>query len=202
MRISFVATICLACWVISMGFPVAGYNSLNESAESALPLNIPALDSLQANLSQGGGLNYSDYIDEMTHYLTNNETSMSSSVNHSCTNCKNNLRIVDYWGNYYSCNAKCVFLHDVARMIVVPRTNGCLKLYEKNPDGYVVGSRNIPVSAHERYNWWFIGDIEGLHTLWFTLVDRYGQVSRSNDVTFQVILENCCPNISNCSPTS
>jgi hypothetical protein len=201
MRSYFIAAVCLACWLIIAGFPVAGYNSLNESAEAALPLNIPALESLQVNLSQGNGLNYGDYIDEMPHNLTNNETSMRGSVDYSQPNCQSQLRIVDYWGNSYSCNAKCVFLHDVARTIVAPYNGGFLKLYERNPDGNVVGSRYIPVSANKRYNWWFIGDIEGLHTLWFTIQDRYGQISRSNDVTFQVILENC-PDISNCSPSS
>ena len=192
--------ICLVCWLTIAGLPAAGYNSLNESAEAAIPLNIPALQSLQVNLSQIG-LNYSNYIGNVPHNLTNNETSIAGSVDYSYPNCQNTLRIVDYWGNYYPCDAKCVFLHDVARMIVAPCHSGLIKLYEKNPDGNVVESRYIPVSADRRYNWWFIGDIEGLHTLWFTMEDRYGQVSRSNDVTFQVILENC-PGIANCSPSS
>jgi hypothetical protein len=185
-RTNFVAVVCLACWLIIAGFPVAGYNSLNESAEAALPLNISALETLQANLSQIG-LNYSNYMDNMSNNL----------INH----CQNSLKIVDYWGNYYPCNAKCVFLHDAARMIVAPCNGGFIRLYEKNPDGNIVESRYIPVSSNRRYNWWFIGDIEGLHILWYTIENRYGQVSRSNDVTFQVVLENC-PGIANCSPSS
>jgi hypothetical protein len=186
MRTNIVAVVCLACWLIIAGFPAAGYNSLNESAEAALPLNIPALESLQVNLSQIG-LNYSNYIDKTPLNLTNN--------------CQSTLLIVDYWGNYYPCNAKCVFLHDLARMIVAPCKSGFIKLYERNPDGGVVESRYIPVLSNKRYNWWFIGDIQGLHTLWYTIDNGYGKVSRSNDVTFQVILENC-PGIANCSPSS
>ncbi len=199
MRTNFVAVVCLACWLMIAGFPVAGYNSLNESAEAALSLNIPALESLQVNLSPLG-LNYTDYIDKMPHNLTNNDTSTAGSVSYSHINCPSQLRIVDYWGNYYSCNAKCVFLHDMARTIISP-CSGFLKLHERYPDSHEVESNYIPVFANKIYNWWFIGDIEGLHTLWFTIEDRYGQISRSNDVTFQVILENC-PNIANCSPSS
>lgn len=201
-RTYFVAAICLACWLIIAGFPVSGYNSLNESAEAALLLNIPALESNQVNSSQENWLNDSDKVDEMPQNLTNMEPSMSGSVDYSNTNtnCQSHLWIVDYWGNHYQCNAKCVFLHDVARMIVAPCKTGSLKLYEKNPDGNVVESRYIPVSANRRYNWWFIGDTDGLHTMWFTIKDRYG-VSQSNEVKYQVILENC-PGIANCSPSS
>lgn len=200
-RTNFVtATVCLALWLIIAGFPVAGYNSLNESAEAALPLNIPALESLQVNLSQLG-LNYTEYVDKMPHNLANNNSSMLGSVGYSYANCPSRLRIVDYWGNSYPCNAKCVFLHDMARTIVSPCSRGFLKLHERYPDNHEVESSYIPVFANSKYDWWFIGDIEGIHTLWFTIEDRYGQISRSNDVTFQVILENC-PNIANCSPSS
>lgn len=182
MRTSFVAAVCLACWLIISVFPVSGYNSLNESADAALTLNIPALES--------------DQVDEMPNNLTN-----TSSVVDLNTNCPSRLWIVDYWGRRYSCDAKCVFLHDMARMIAAPCKSGLLKLHEEYKDGTVVESRYIPVSANKRYNWWFIGDIEGLHTLWFTINDRRGQVSKSNNVTYQVILENC-PGIANCSPSS
>ena len=203
MRINFVAAICLACWLILAGFPVSGYNSLNESAEAALPLNILALESDQVNSSQENLQNYSDVADEMPYNLTNITAPVSSSVDYSNsgTQCQNHLWIVDYWGNHYTCNAKCVLLHDTAKMVIAPCKTGSLKLYEKNPDGNVVESRYIRVPANKRYNWWFIGDTEGLHTLWYTIKDRYGQVSQSNNVTYQVILENC-PGIANCSPSS
>lgn len=186
MRTYSVAMVYVACWLIFAGFPASGYNSLNESAEAALPLSSPASESLQANLSQIG-LNYSDYTDKISFNFSNN--------------CNNQLNIVDYWGNYYPCNAKCVFLHDTARMVLAPSKSGLIKLYEKNPDGNVIESNYIPVFADRIYNWWFIGDIEGLHTLWFKIVDLTFHVSRSNDVTFQVILENCSP-IASCSPSS
>lgn len=179
---------------------MAGYNSLNDSADASIPLNIPTLESFQVNLSQPE-LNYTDYIDKIPYNSTNNETSMPVSIGYSRNSCPSQLRIVDYWGNYYSCNAKCVFLHDMARTIVSPCSRGYLKLHERYPDSHEVESRYIPVYGNSKYNWWFIGDIEGLHTLWFTIEDRYGQISRSNDVTFEVILENC-PNIENCSPSS
>ena len=181
-RTNFVAAVCLACWLIIACFPVSGYNSLNESAEAALPLNIPALES--------------DQVEEMPDNLTN-----MSSVFDSSANCLNRLWIVDYWGKRYPNDSKYVFSNDVVRMIVAPCKRGLLKLYEEYPEGNVVESRYIPVSANRRYNWWFIGDTEGLHTMWFTIKDRYGQVSESNNVTYQVISEDC-PGIANCSPTS
>jgi hypothetical protein len=183
MRTNFVAAVCLACWLIIACFPVSGYNSLNESSEAALLLNIPALES--------------DQVDEMPDNLTN-----MSFVDDSSIDCVNRLRIVNYWGNQYLCNEKCVFLQDAARMIVTPCKTGLLKLYERNPDGNVAQSGFIRVSANRRYNWWFIGDTEGLHTLWFTVQrNRYGNISPSNEVKYEVVPQNC-PGIANCSPSS
>jgi hypothetical protein len=183
MRTNFVAAVCLACWLFIASFPVSGYNSLNESSEAALLLNISALESGQ--------------VDEMPENLTD-----MGSVDDSSINCVNRLSIVDYWGNRYSCNAKCVFLHDVSRMIIAPCKRGLLKLYEEYPDNTVLQSGYIPVSANRRYNWWFIGDIEEKHTMWFEIYDRYGNlVSESNRVEYMVVPENC-PGIENCSPSS
>ena len=202
-RTNFVAAVCLACWLIIAEFPVSGYNSLSESAK--LPsIEYSSLESDRIGLVQEDLQNYSDMVDEMPDNLTNTTLPISSSVDYSNTNteCQNHLWIVDYWGNRYPCNAKCVFLHDIAKMIIAPCKTGSLKLYEKNPDGNLVESGYTRVPANKWYNWWFIGDTEGQqHTLWFTIKDRYGQVSRSNNVTYQVILENC-PGISNCSPTT
>lgn len=194
-RTYFAAAICLACWLIIAGFPVSGYNSLNESAEAALPLNITALESDQANLSQ--------VADEILKNLTNMEPSMSGSVDYSNTNanCLSHLSIVDYWGNHYPSNNKYVFLNDIVRMIVAPCKTGLLKLYERNPDGSEQSSNYIRVFANRKYNWWFIGDTVGQHTLWFTIQkNRYGCVSPSNDVEYRVISETC-PDLANCSPT-
>jgi hypothetical protein len=183
MRTNFVVAVCLACWLIIASFPVSGYNSLNESSEAALLLNIPALES--------------DQVDEMPDSLTN-----MSSVDTSSINYVNRLWIVDYWGNHYSCNEKCVFLHDAARMIVAPCKTGLLKLHERYNDGNEVQSGFIRVSANRRYNWWFIGDTEGLHTMWFTIQrNRFDNVSPSNEVKYQVVPQNC-PGIANCSPSS
>ena len=202
MRTNFVAAVCLACWLIIAGSPVSGYNSLNESAEAALLLNIPALERDQVNLSQENWLNLSDIDDEMPQNLTSMGPSMSDSVNNSNTNTNypSHLSIVDYWGNHYLCDAKCVFLHDASRMIVVPCKTGLLKLYEVYPRGEMVESGYIRVYAHRRYNWWFVGDTVGLHTMSFTVRDRYG-LSLSNEVEYEVISENC-PGIANCSPSS
>lgn len=183
MRNNFVVAVCLAFWLIFASFPVSGYNSLNESFEAALLLNISAFES--------------DPADEMPENLTN-----MSFVEDSSINCVNRLWIVDYWGNHYSCNERCVFLHDAARMIVAPCKTGLLKLFERNPDGNVAESGFIRVSANRRYNWWFIGDTEGLHTLWFTVQkNRYGNISPSNEAKYQVVPENC-PGIDSCLPSS
>lgn len=53
----------------------------------------------------------------------------------------------------------------------------------------------------QKYNWWFIGDSEGLHALWFTIKDPSGQVSQSNEVTYRVLLEDCTE-IANFPPSS
>jgi hypothetical protein len=86
-------------------------------------------------------------------------------------------------------------------MIVAPCKTGLLKLYERNPDGSEQSSNYIRVFANRKYNWWFIGDTVGQHTLWFTIQqNRYGCVSPSNDVEYRVISETC-PDLANCSPT-
>jgi hypothetical protein len=201
MRNNFVAAICLACWLIMAVFPVSGYNSLNEAAEAALPLSIPALEGVQVDFSEENLLKYGNNDDGISPNLTNIDPSISGSVDYSDPNCQSDLRIVDYWGNHYSCNADCVFLDGISRMIVAPCKRGWLKLYEEYPDGNVVESRHIPVFADREYNWWFIGDTEGLHTMWFTIIDHLGQVSQSNEVTYRVLLKDC-PEVANCSPSS
>jgi len=200
MRIKFklVSAICIACWFFLAGFPVNGYNSFNESAETSLALDIYSSEN-EFDLSQGIEQNYSS---DMSLNLTNMDMNASDSVDYSRANCQGQLWIVDYWGKHYPCNAKCVFLNDMARMIITPCKNGFLKLYEKYPtDQNVVESRYIPVRANKKYNWWFVGDTEGQHELWFTLKDLRGSVSRSDSATFRVIVENCSP-IANCSPSS
>jgi hypothetical protein len=200
MRIKFklVSAICIACWFFLAGFPVDGYNSLNGSAETSLPLDIYSSESIEVDLSQGIEQNYSS---NMSQNLTDMDMNASDSVDYSRVNCQGQLWIVDYWGNHYPCNAKCVFLNDIAKMIIVPCKTGFLKLFEKYPDRNVVESRNIPVYANKKYSWWFVGDTEGQHELWFTLKDLRGSVSRSDSATFRVIVENCSP-IANCSPSS
>jgi hypothetical protein len=197
LRIKISIAVCLACFLAIAGFPAVGYNSLNESAESAQSLNIHEFESLEANEI---GINYSDFLNKTPQEKANNTTSMLGSVDVSHPNRPCLLQIVDYWGYYYPCNAKCVFLNDIARMVITTCSGGYLKLYEEYPDTKVVESRYIPVSANRKYNWWFIGDVEGIHTLKFEIVDRYGTVHKSNTVEFQVIPQNC-PDIENCMPS-
>ncbi len=199
MRIPIVAALCIACCFIIAGLPAAGYNSFNESAENAFSLSIPASEDVQAELGQEVGENWSIYFEKILPGSIDNETSSSDSVDASRYRI-DQLQIVDYWGHLYPCNGKCVFLHDVARMIAIPSKRGLLKVYERNPDNSTVGSRYIPVSANRKYNMYFIGDSIDLHTLWFTVTDRFGGSTRSNNVTFKVMINNCSP-IANCSPT-
>lgn len=199
MKIPLVAALCVACWLIIAGLPAVGYNSLNESAETALSLSVPASEGVPADIGQEVGENYSANLEKISQGSVDNETSAQDSVD-SHYNCNGQLWIVDYWGHRYPCNGKCLFLNDIVRMIVIPCKSGLLKLYEENPDHNVAESRYIRVPANKRYNWYFIGDTEGLHTLWFTVKDRFGQISRSNNATFRVIIENCSP-IANCSPS-
>ena len=199
MRIKFrlISAICIACWIFFAGFPVNGYSSFNESAEPSLALDIYSSEN-EVDLSQGIE---QDYSSDMSENLTNMDINASDSLDYSRNNCQSRLWIVNYWGKHYPCNAKCVFMNDIARMIITPCKNGYLKLYEKYPDQNVVESRYIPVRANKKYNWWFIGDTGGEHELWFTLKDLRGSVSRSDSATFRVIVENCSP-IANCSPSS
>jgi hypothetical protein len=195
-----ITALCIISWIVIAAFPAEGYNSINESAEIAIPLNSAVSESSNVGFGQVIELNNSTSFWEESQNLTSLDRSEADSINISRPNCQSNLRIVDYWGNRYSCNAKCVFLRDVARMTVIPCKRGYIKLYEEYPDKNVVTSRSIPVYANRRYNWWFVGDVVGLHTLWFTIGDRYGQASRSNNVTFEVIEQNC-GRIENCSPS-
>ncbi|RQW78249.1 MAG: hypothetical protein EHM14_12495 [Methanothrix sp.] len=199
MRLPLVAAVGIACWLILAGFPAAGYNSLNGSSEDILSLNVAASEGIHAGLAQEIGDNYSAYLEKISSDSAGNET-LAGDVADSAAICNGQLWIVDYWGNRHPCDGKCVFMDDIVRMIVIPCKRGLLKLYERNPDGNVIESRYIPVSANRRYSWYFVGDTEGLHDLWFTLTDRYRQVSQSNQVTFRVMIENCSP-IANCSPT-
>lgn len=198
MRIPLVAALCMACWFIIVGLPAAGYNSLNESSETAFSLSISTSGDVQADIGQEVGDNYSAYLENISQDSIGNITSAQDFADLR-SNCNSQLWIVDYWGKRYPCNGKCVFLNDIVRMIVIPCKRGLLKLYEENPDHNVVESHYIPVSANKKYNWYFIGDTEGLHTLWFTVKDRWG-TSRSNNATFRVMIENCSP-IANCSPS-
>jgi hypothetical protein len=199
MRLPLVAAVCVVCWLILAGFPAAGYNSLNETSENILSLNTAASEGIQAGLGQEIGDNYSAYLEKISSDSAGNET-LAGDIEDSSSACSSRLLIVDYWGRPHSDNEKCVFIDDIVRMVVIPCKRGLLKLYERNPDGTEFQSRYIPVSANKRYSWYFIGEPEGLHTLWFTLTDRYRQVSQSNQVTFKVMIENCSP-IANCSPT-
>jgi hypothetical protein len=199
MRILLVAALCMACLLIIAGLPAFGYNSLNETAEAALSLSIPAKDGVQTDLDAELGDNYSAYLENIPQDSIENDTSIQDAVD-SRRPCENQLWIVDYWGHHYPCNGKCVFVNDVVRMIVIPCKRGILKLHEEYiEDGNFVESRPMPVSANKKYNWYFIGDMEGTHRLWFTLTDRLGQVSQSNEVRFKVLIENCSP-VANCSP--
>jgi hypothetical protein len=199
MRIPLIAALGITCWLILAGFPAAGYNSLNESSENILSLNVAASEGAQAGLDLETGDNLDAYFEKISGNITGNET-FAEDIEDSTSICNGQLWIVDYWGNRHSCDGKCVFMDDIVRMIVIPCKRGLLKLYERNPDGNVVQSHYIPVSSNRIYSWYFIGDTEGLHDLWFTLTDRYRQVSQSNQVTFKVMIENCSP-IANCSPT-
>jgi hypothetical protein len=198
MRIPLIAALGI-CWLILAGFPAVGYNSLNESSENILSLNAAASEGIQAGLGQGTGDNFDAYFEKISGNLTGNET-FAGDIEDSSTVCSSQLLIVNYWGRPHSDNEKCVFVDDIVRMVVIPCKRGLLKLFERNPDGAEFQSYYIPVSANKRYSWYFIGDRDGLHTLWFTLTDRYRQVSQSNQVSFKVMIENCSP-IANCSPT-
>lgn len=198
-RLKLIAAICIACWFAIAVFPVAGYNSINVSSETDLSLNISEPDNIQAYPEQEICQNCSDNISVLSQNLTN--ISLSDTVDYSHYSCQSHLWVVDYWGNHYPCNSRCIFLKDMAKMIISPCKTGYLKLYEKYPDQNIAQSRYIPVYANKRYSWWFVGDIEGVHTLWFTLTDLRRQVLRSNDATFRVIVDNCSPT-ANCSPSS
>jgi len=199
--IRFVAVASVIWWFIIVSHPIQAYNTTNESDETALPPNIPALAStFQANFSQEIGQNYSGYIAETPQNPAEGGAITSGTIGYTHPPYQSQLWIVDYRGEPYPCGAKCVFLNDAARMVAVPCTSGFLKFYEKYPDQNVVQSLPFPVDANIGYNSWFFGDVEGLHTLWFTIEDYYGQVARSNDVTFRVLIENCSP-MSNCSPS-
>jgi len=50
MRIPLIAALGITCWLILAGFPAAGYNSLNESSENILSLNVAASEGAQAGL--------------------------------------------------------------------------------------------------------------------------------------------------------
>lgn len=199
-KIRIVAVACLIWWFIAASF-LAEASNINASDGTALLPNISALEGApQANLSQVLGQNYSGYIAEIPQNPASEDASASGTVDYRHPPNQDQLWIVDYLGNPYPCSAKCVFSNDLAEMVAIPRISGLLKLYEKYPDQNVKESPPFPVYANMGYYRWFIGDIAGLHTLWFTIEDFYGRVTRSNDVIFHVMIENCSP-IANCSPS-
>ncbi len=194
----FVAMACIILWFVAASLPVEANNTLNGSDVTAYLPNIPALEvAFQANLSQVIGQNYSGYIAEMAQNPAAWDPSTSGTIDYPYPPCQDQLWIVDYLGNPYPCGAKCTFLNDFARMVAVPYMSGLLRFYEKYPDQNVMESSPISVNANQGYYGWFISDVAGLHTVWFTVEDFYGQVTRSNDVKFRVVIENCSP-MANC----
>ncbi len=193
-RVGFAAIACIILWFIAASLLVEAYNSLNESDVTAHLPDIPVLEgAFQANLSQVIGQNYSGYLSETTQNPASWDPATSGTIDYPYPPYQNQLWIVDYLGNPYPHGAKCTFLNDFARMVAVPRTDGLLRFYERYPDQNVVGSSPIPVYANMGYYGWFISDVAGLHTIWFTVEDFYGQVTRSNDVVFRAVIENCSP---------
>ncbi len=199
--IKFVAVASVIWLVIIASLPVQAYNAINESGKTAIPPEVPALASaFQANVSQVIGQSISGYIVETPQNPAEGGAITSGTVGYMHPPYQSQLWIVDLRGEPYPCGAKCVFLNDAARMVALPCTSGLLQFHERYPDQNVVRSPPFPVDANMGYNWWFFGDVEGLHTLWFTIEDYYGQVVRSNDVAFRVLIENCSPT-PNCSPS-
>ncbi len=199
-KIRVAAAACLIWSFIAASF-LAEASNVNASGDIALLPDISALEGApQSNLSQVLGQNYSGYIAEIPQNPSSEDAFASGTADYRHPPHQDQLWIVDYLGNPYPCGEKCVFSNDLAEMVAIPCTSGLLKLYEKYPDQNVVESPPFPVYANMGYYRWFIGDVAGLHTLWFTIEDFYGQVTRSNDVIFHVMIENCSP-IANCSPS-
>ena len=134
-RLNLIAAICIACWFAIVVFPVAGYNSINVSSETDLSLNISEPDNIEAYPEQEICQNCSDNISVLSQNLTN--VSLSDTVDYSHYSCQSRLWIVDYWGNHYPCNSRCIFLKDMAKMIISPCKTGYLKLYEQYSNTYL-----------------------------------------------------------------